>query len=241
MNDKKRKYDLAAKYEADRIVKLKKEQAIKLGEIKERPLPKDDRDDFGGLHSQIVDDICAKYATGQYGRKKLAKMFEIDENLVSRILTKKNVKINPKAKEAIAHFDKGFASISDIIAPTKEKTARGGSFTELSKIDGRQSIQLANEIISIVSQRNPEFARGFQSLTALMLDKAHFLLRADDLTTGDIKNVASAMKDIDQTMSIFPKQPTIAQQFNFGAKQQQMANENQGIKFEIEILDGGDK
>lgn len=222
----------------ERVARLKDYQAKKLGEIEARPLPEAVKSDLDKLPRFLIDEICVKYSTGEYNSRKLAKLYQIDESVVRQIIRERGVKVNTRAKEAIAHFDKGFATINEIITPAKPETNKKGGFTQLSKVDGRQSIQLANEIMDIVAQRNPEFARGFQSLAAVLIQKSHELLQAEDLNTGDIKNVASAIKDLDTTMGVFPKQPTIAQQFNFSAKQQEMAQQNQGIKFEIEILDG---
>lgn len=92
---------------------------------------------------------------------------------------------------------------------------------ECEVIDSANSVKLANEIMDIVAKRNPQFARGFQAISAIMIQKMKDLLQDPKLSSGDIRNFAQAMKDIDSTMGIFPKQPTIAQQFNFGQKQQQ--------------------
>lgn len=92
---------------------------------------------------------------------------------------------------------------------------------ECEVIDNANSVKLANEIMDIVAKRNPQFARGFQAISAIMIDKMKDLLRDPKLSSGDIRNFAQAMKDIDSTMGIFPKQPTIAQQFNFGQRQKQ--------------------
>lgn len=86
-------------------------------------------------------------------------------------------------------------------------------------IDNANSVKLANEIMDIVAKRNPQFARGFQNIGAMMIQKMKDILTGPEVGSGDLRNIAQAMKDIDSTMSIFPKQPTIAQQFNFGAKQ----------------------
>lgn len=86
-------------------------------------------------------------------------------------------------------------------------------------VDNASSVKLANEIMDIVSKRNPQFARGFQNIGAIMIQKMKDILTGPDVGSGDLRNIAQAMKDIDSTMSIFPKQPTIAQQFNFGQKQ----------------------
>lgn len=104
-------------------------------------------------------------------------------------------------------------------------------------IDNKTNVKLANEIIEIVSRKNPAFARGFQALSALILKRAEEVLNNEKgASSNDIKNIANALKDLDQTMSIFPKQPTVAQQFNFGKSEKEKVDTD--INLNVKIIDG---
>lgn len=106
-------------------------------------------------------------------------------------------------------------------------------------IDNKTNVKLANEIIEIVAKKNPAFARGFQALSALLLKRAEEVLNNEKgVSSNDIKNVANALKDLDATMSIFPKQPTVAQQFNFGKSEKEKVDTD--INLNVKII-GGDK
>lgn len=103
-------------------------------------------------------------------------------------------------------------------------------------IDHEQSVKLANEIVELVSQKNPQFARGIQALTSIMLERAEEILNSEKgVTSTDLKNISNALKDIDSTMSIFPKQPTIAQQFNFG-REEKAKKFDTNIKLNINVI-----
>lgn len=111
---------------------------------------------------------------------------------------------------------------------------------ECEVIDNANSVKLANEIMDIVAKRNPQFARGFQIIGAIMIEKMKDILRSPKLISGDIRNIAQAMKDLDSTMGIFPKQPTIAQQFNFGQKNKEKEIDTD-INLQISVVGKSDK
>lgn len=111
---------------------------------------------------------------------------------------------------------------------------------ECEVIDNANSVKLANEIMDIVAKRNPQFARGFQAIGAIMIEKMKDILSSPKLISGDIRNIAQAMKDLDSTMGIFPKQPTIAQQFNFGQKNKEKEIDTD-INLQISVVGKSDK
>lgn len=121
-----------------------------------------------------------------------------------------------------------------LVVPDDKKKADDALKVEV--IDQENSIRLANEIIELVAKKNPQFARGVQSLGSLMIKRAEEILQSEKgVSSMDIKNIANAIKDIDSTMSIFPKQPTIAQQFNFGNKQSEKKVDTD-IKLNINVI-----
>lgn len=101
-------------------------------------------------------------------------------------------------------------------------------------IDNKVGIKLANEIIELTARKNPGFARGFQSISALMLKRAGEILTSDKgVSSNDIRNLSTALKDLDSMMSIFPKQPTIAQQFNFGKTEKEKVDTDINLNVKI--------
>lgn len=82
----------------------------------------------------------------------------------------------------------------------------------------QNAVNLANEVIEIVREKNPQFAKGFQAISALIIKRSSELLQQADITSQDIANISKAMGNVNDTLGVIPKMPTIAQQFNFGGK-----------------------
>lgn len=138
-----------------------------------------------------------------------------------------------KAKqEAKEHFLKSSENTLDPLQKTTKRDRIKQIVPEI--IDNRVSVKLANEVIELTARKNPGFARGFQSLSALMLKRASEILTSEKgISSNDIKNIATALKDLDVMMSIFPKQPTIAQQFNFGKNEKDKVDTDINLNVKI--------
>ena len=191
-------------------------------------------------------DIALKYQTGQYGVNQLSKIYKIDKATISRYFKKNNIKINQHAKEAIESLTTGYSSLhkvleNDTISQQNQQSEIDKSMinqqnTHTDIININSNIELANEIIEIVKQKNPQFARGFQTLSALMIKRSSEILQKDEVSSSDIANISRAVSNMNDTLGVFPKAPTIAQQFNIGGK----VNDNkqkQPVDLKIEFVD----
>lgn len=138
-----------------------------------------------------------------------------------------------KAKtEAKEHFLKSSENTLDPLQRTTKRDRIKQIVPEI--IDNRVSVKLANEVIELTARKNPAFARGFQSVSALMLKRASEILNSDKgVSSNDIRNISTALKDLDSMMSIFPKQPTIAQQFNFGKSEKEKVDTDINLNVKI--------
>ena len=94
---------------------------------------------------------------------------------------------------------------------------------------------MANEVIDIVKRKNPQFATAFEGLSAMMINKSKEILQGDKVTSSDINNIAGAMSKMNDTLGVFPKMPTIAQQFNFNDKRQSIDTNKPPKTLEIEV------
>lgn len=154
------------------------------------------------------DKIVAKYKTGQYSLCSLAKMFKVSKSSLSAYFNKNAVKINEQAEQVINDFDKGFRGLSKLV--DKQTTEQG---VRLSP-DNENITLLVDEIFKIVKQRNPIFANNFNVIFSKVISQSNKMLDNDALLTKDLKNITSAMKDINDTLQVIPKPPAIAQQIN---------------------------
>ena len=184
-----------------------------------------------------MDKVISKYQTGQYGVNELARMYDIDKATISRFIKKHNIKVNQLAKNAIDEINNGmnnFQTLIDETHLTSETNANKAFVSDLPNISVvDNNINLMNEIVDIVREKNPQFAKGFQALSALMLKRSHEILNKDEITSSDISNISNSMSKMNDTLGVFPKMPTIAQQFNIGKND--IVKNKQPEPFKIEI------
>lgn len=165
--------------------------------------------------------IALKYQTGQYGLNELARIYKVDKATISRYFKKHNISINQHAKEAINHLTQGLSAFNEICynAKINQQNGENGEMSDTELITAQQNaVNLANEVIEIVREKNPQFAKGFQAISALIIKRSSELLQQADITSQDIANISKAMGNVNDTLGVIPKMPTIAQQFNFGGK-----------------------
>lgn len=88
-----------------------------------------------------------------------------------------------------------------------------------------------------MKQKNPQFARGFHALSVLMIKRSSEILQKPDISSGDIANISRAVNNMNDTLGVFPKMPTIAQQFNIGGNIKNNKKENKPLDLKIEFID----
>lgn len=165
--------------------------------------------------------IVLKYQTGQYGLRELARKYKIDPATICRYFKEHNITINQHAKEAINHLTQGLNAFNEICYNEKinQHFGENSGMSDLEIVTAQQNaINLANEVIEIVRDKNPQFAKGFQAISSLILKRSSEILQKEDITSQDIANISKAMGNVNDTLGVIPKMPTIAQQFNFGGK-----------------------
>lgn len=192
-------------------------------------------------------EMSLKYQTGEYGLNELAKIYGVDKGNLSKYFKKNNIKINEKAQNAINNFTRGFNNLNEILVrednTTDYNTLNNAehanievdkNFNTTPKYISENSLALANEVIDIIKRKNPQFATAFQGLSAMMINKSKDILQGEKVTSADINNIAGAMQKMNDTLGVFPKMPTIAQQFNFNDKKGEIVD-NKGVKPTLEI------
>lgn len=190
-----------------------------------------------------MQEIAIKYQTGQYGINELARIYKIDKATISRYIKSHGIKINQHAKEAIETLSYGYSSLQKVLETDginqQNKTTDNDKSTNpnVSVTTEQQSMELANEIIEIVKQKNPQFAKGFHALSALMIRRSSEILQKDDISSSDIANISKAVSNMNDTLGVFPKMPTIAQQINIGGKESKNQSKNKNIEVSIEFID----
>ena len=191
-------------------------------------------------------EMCLKYQTGEFTLTELSKIYNIDKGNLSKYFKKHGIQINPQAQKAIKDFTSGFNSLNQVL--TRENTtittdtntdimANNENLPKNNTTFGisENSLALANEVIDIVKRKNPQFATAFQGLSAMMINKSKEILQGDKVTSSDINNIAGAMSKMNDTLGVFPKMPTIAQQFNFNDKRQSIDTNKPPKTLEIEV------
>ena len=192
-------------------------------------------------------EMCLKYQTGEFTLTELSKIYNIDKGNLSKYFKKHGIQVNPQAQKAIKDFTSGFNSLNQVL--TRENTtittdtnadilANNENLPKNNTTFGisENSLALANEVIDIIKRKNPQFATAFQGLSAMMINKSKEILQGDKVTSSDINNIAGAMSKMNDTLGVFPKMPTIAQQFNFSEKNPK-TKELPKIDLEIQMIE----
>lgn len=190
----------------------------------------------------FFNEMANKYRTGQYTITELAKIYNVERGWLSKRLKREGAVVDENAKKAVECFTEGFVELNKVLTQDEMTIDTLGDDSETEMLPRRltqeKAVELANTIIDIVADKNPQFAKGFQALSALMIKKSMEILRGDKITTSDIKNISDAMRNMDATMGVFPKAPQIAQQFNFGArgKNAGATSASGKVEFVVEIV-----
>ena len=183
-----------------------------------------------------METIATKYQTGQYGINELARMYKVDKATISRYIKRHNITINQHAKDAISHLTQGLNEFNEICnGNTLNQQNQHLSISEIENAH-KNSVNLANEVIEIVREKNPQFAKGFQAISSLILKRSAELLQKDGVTSQDLTNVSRAMSNINQTLGVIPQMPTIAQQININGKGTEANKKDKTIDLDIKFV-----
>lgn len=174
-----------------------------------------------GRPRKITPEIIAKYQTGQYSITTLSKQYNISKSSLSEYFSKNNIRISEQAEHAIKSINAGLVSLTDIACSQAEHTASIPNPT-----------LVVNEVIEIIKQKNPIFANNFNVIFHKVMQESNKLLDKGITEAKDLKNITSAMKDINDTLQIVPKPPAIAQQININ--KDKILNEEEQ-KFNISV------
>lgn len=183
-----------------------------------------------------MEAIATKYQTGQYGINELARMYKVDKSTISRYIKRHNITINQHAKDAISHLTQGLNEFNEICNDnTLSQQSQHLSISEIETAH-KNSVNLANEVIEIVREKNPQFAKGFQAISSLILKRSAELLQKDGVTSTDIANISKAMGNVNDTLGVIPKLPTIAQQININGKGAEANKKDKTIDLDIKFV-----
>ena len=183
-----------------------------------------------------METIATKYQTGQYGINELARMYKVDKATISRYIKRHNITINQHAKSAISHLTQGLNEFNEIC--NNNTLNQQNQHLSVSEIENahKNSVNLANEVIEIVREKNPQFAKGFQAISSLILKRSAELLQKEGVTSQDLTNVSRAMSNINQTLGVIPQMPTIAQQININGKSTEANKKDKTIDLDIKFV-----
>ncbi|WP_104746647.1 helix-turn-helix domain-containing protein [Helicobacter bilis] len=185
-------------------------------------------------------EIIPKYQTRYYSISKLAKEYNISKSTLCKYIKQNNIRINEQAQYATNALNNGFLALEKIINERdlkinerpKETQNKGLIDTQNNDLTECKNINtlIVSEVINIVKQKNPYFAYIFQNLSDKVLKISNDLLDNGITNTKDLKNITSAMKDINDTLQVIPKPPAFAQQININ-------NNKEFVKhIEVEIV-----
>ena len=192
-------------------------------------------------------EIIPKYQTGYYSISKLAKEYNISKSTLSRYIKENNIRINEQAQHATNALNSGFSTLEKIINERglqinerlQNTQNKGFIDTQNNDLIECKNINtlIVNEVINIVKQKNPYFAYIFQDLSNKILHICNDLLDNGITNTKDLKNITSAIKDINDTLQVIPKPPAFAQQININKDNNNINNNKEFVKhIEVEIV-----
>lgn len=177
------------------------------------------------------DEIMAKYQTGQYSISQLAKEYNVGKSRLSEYINKNNVRVSEQAIHTINTLNSGFSALEKMVSEQVSERPKETQNTELIEYQGNNTL-IVNEVIEIVKKKNPQFANIFQNLSGKILKISNDLLDSGITDTKDLKNITSAMKDINDTLQVIPKPPAFAQQININ---KEVNNNNKEFVKTIEV------
>ncbi len=182
------------------------------------------------------DEIMAKYQTGQYSISKLAKEYNVGKSRLSEYINKNNVRVSEQAIHTINTLNSGFSALQKMVSEQVSERPKETQNTELIEYQSNNTL-IVNEVIEIVKKKNPQFANIFQNLSGKILKISNDLLESGITNTKDLKNITSAMKDINDTLQVIPKPPAFAQQININKENNNINNNKEFVKhIEVEII-----
>lgn len=182
------------------------------------------------------DEIMAKYQTGQYSISKLAKEYNVGKSRLSEYINKNNVRVSEQAIHTINTLNSGFSALQKMVSEQIPERPKETQDTELIEYQSNNTL-IVNEVIEIVKKKNPQFANIFQNLSGKILKISNDLLESGITNTKDLKNITSAMKDINDTLQVIPKPPAFAQQININKENNNINNNKEFVKhIEVEIV-----
>ena len=182
------------------------------------------------------DEIMAKYQTGQYSISKLAKEYNVGKSRLSEYINKNNVRVSEQAIHTINTLNSGFSALQKMVSDQVPERPKETQNTELIEYQSNNTL-IVNEVIEIVKKKNPQFANIFQNLSGKILKISNDLLDSGITNTKDLKNITSAMKDINDTLQVIPKPPAFAQQININKENNNINNNKEFVKhIEVEII-----
>lgn len=203
-----------------------------------------------------MGEIIAKYRSGQYRVNELARMYGVDKATISRFIKNNSVKVNQHAKNAGEALVYGMKELKNAIegdsSPLNQQNTLNqqgeqipqGVIIESVKPPIRsvkdlesanvENIKVASEVIEYVKKEIPEFAKGFEAVGLLILQRSMEILQNDRITAQELSNIAKATQIINDTLNIFPKAPTFAQQININEKSKD--KENKKIDLNIKFV-----
>ena len=184
-------------------------------------------------------EIIPKYQTGYYSISKLAKEYNISKSTLSKYIKDNNIKINEQARHATNALNNGFLALEKIINERGLQINEHLQNTQNKGLIDTQNINtlIVKEVINIVKQKNPYFAYIFQDLSNKVLHICNDLLDNGITNTKDLKNITSAIKDINDTLQVIPKPPALAQQININKDNNNINNNKEFVKhIEVEIV-----
>ena len=182
------------------------------------------------------DEIMAKYQTGQYSISKLAKEYNVGKSRLSEYINKNNVRVSEQAIHTINTLNSGFSALQKMVSEQVTERPKETQNTELIEYQSNNTL-IVNEVIEIVKKKNPQFAKIFQNLSGKILKISNDLLDSGITNTKDLKNITSAMKDINDTLQVIPKPPAFAQQININKENNNINNNKEFVKhIEVEII-----
>lgn len=198
--------------------------------------------------NKYMGEIITKYRTGQYKISELARTYGVDKSTISRFIKNNNVVVIQRAKnKATIEGDcsdlnqrnikklninqRKLDTLNQIVKQTTKDVIVETTAPPIRDIQDLDNVK-TDEIPESVKKETLEFAEGFKAVGLLILQKSIKLLQNENVTAYELTSIAKATQIINDTLNIFPKAPTIAQQININEKNN---NDSKEKKIDLEI------
>lgn len=188
---------------------------------------------MAGVNSIMISEIEEKYLNGKYSMSELARIYRINKGRISKLLRDRAIKGGYLDKLEARSYYNSYALANKKHGITTDRTPHP-TFTLGDLATANETANPAfEETINIIKEKNPKLAKSLYALSELVIMRCATLMENENLSANDLNLVSKIIENLNNSFSIFPKTPLIAQQFNINGSNNKKTKEPINLNIEF--------